>query len=327
MADTSRATPADYNLRILAPLARYFEESVQGGRDVFAAVCERAGVERAAFDKRIHWVSWETAEAVLKEARPLFGSDEELGRACAYRMNESYGLMVLLGFGVSPRLVYAGAARAGKALTSVGKFTVVQTTARSARLRYESQKHESRLLCLSRQMQCAALPGLFGLPEAHVRELSCIARGDDCCEYEFTWINRRKWALPLLGVLLGAGLAYFLPSMGPMTYSVPLIAGLIGHIVERHRVATDNEQTMTEIVSALRQTMADEAEVRRELVALQERHEQWGRILERSRNDTQAAIDAAASKLSTFDPDQETALRGLVRLAESSFRISSAQAG
>ena len=77
---------------------------------------------------------------------------------------------------------------------------VVETTARSAVVRWyaasqvgdlreELQERWLLLSCAAYQGTYASIPALIypGQPWADVDELKCQARGDDCCEWRFTW--------------------------------------------------------------------------------------------------------------------------------------------
>jgi signal transduction histidine kinase len=303
---------ADYNLRILGPIAAYFADR-PGGTKEFEAICARAKVAPADFEKRIHWVSWATMEAMFRDTREALRDDDEFWRACCHRMTKAYGAMLFLGWSVSPRLIYARSERGARTLTSAGKFEVVETTPRSARLRYTSKFKESRLFCISRQAQCAALPAMLGGAPATVREHACMARGDAHCEYEFVWLNRRVWTWPVLVGVVSTLLTWRFGAEigGRALYLVPAFAALVAYSIERHRVSALNELTMIEISDTLRATMGTEADVRRELLALQDRNAHWARLVEQSRRERQAAIETAQEKLSELTADQQKAALGV----------------
>ena len=100
-------------------------------------------------------------------------------------------------FGI--RQAYALLARATEKFVETD-VRVVETTARSAVVRWyaESQLVDVReelqerwilFSCAAYQGSYAAIPALLypGQPWAEVDELRCQARGDDCCEWRFTW--------------------------------------------------------------------------------------------------------------------------------------------
>jgi signal transduction histidine kinase len=303
---------SDYNLRILAPVARYFADK-PGGKKTFEAICRRADVDPRDFEAKIRWIDWSTMEALHREIHDAVDDDDELMRAFAYRMDEAYGPMKLLVWSFTPRLVYMSVPRVGKYLTSAGHFELVESTARSARIRYTSKFKESRLMCLSRQAQCATAPSMWGLPRATLHEHACIARGDAACEYELTWMNPRVWTWPALAALLASLVTWrFARAVGGSAlYGLPPFAALLAYAIERHRVAALNHATMSEVTNELRIAIADEADVRREVLALQQRNAEWASRVEHSQRERQSTIEAAQEKLSALTSDQQRAALGV----------------
>jgi signal transduction histidine kinase len=99
---------------------------------------------------------------------------------------------------------------------------VIEIGKNTARLqwRFTSEEHMpahlhalyKKLCCQFAQGAYAALPTLHsGLPNAAIREISCITWGDECCEWEFTWETRKPrratthHPLPM-PVIIGVGL-------------------------------------------------------------------------------------------------------------------------
>ncbi len=91
------------------------------------------------------------------------------------------------------------------------------------------------LLAAARRAELAAVPTLFGLPEADVRETASLERGDAYYEYEARWPDpRMSVTLRVLAVLVatsvfaGVGLAAFkVPGLMVMSL-MGLVAGLLG---------------------------------------------------------------------------------------------------
>ncbi len=113
------------------------------------------------------------------------------------------------------RQAYALIARATEKFLETD-VRVVETTARSAVVRWyaasqaddvreELQERWLLLSCAAYQGTYASIPALIypGQPWADVDELKCQGRGDDCCEWRFTWEDPR----PRGGRLLVAGAA------------------------------------------------------------------------------------------------------------------------
>ena len=119
------------------------------------------------------------------------------------------------------RQAYALLARATEKFVQTD-VRVVETTARSAVVRWYASSQlddlreelQERWLvssCAAYQGSYAAIPPLLypGQPWAAVDDLKCQARGDDCCEWRFTWEDPRPKGTPLLlgGAALTAALS------------------------------------------------------------------------------------------------------------------------
>ena len=96
----------------------------------------------------------------------------------------------------------------------------LQFTARTYRQFGPYAKRCADLVCQSAKSGLAMVPEkVHGLPLATVKDLKCMAEGDPCCEWEFTWTPHSgrsiAWlasaALPALATL--AYCRYFLPSL------------------------------------------------------------------------------------------------------------------
>jgi signal transduction histidine kinase/CheY-like chemotaxis protein len=97
------------------------------------------------------------------------------------------------------------------------EFAVGRVTNRSARLRMRFTEKAFRqfgpyrkrcvdIICQSCKSGIAgAQQQIHGLAPAHIRDLSCIANGDDWCEWEFTWTPSVRSSIPAAMWLLVAG--------------------------------------------------------------------------------------------------------------------------
>ncbi|HEY8041185.1 MAG TPA: hypothetical protein VIF15_15370, partial [Polyangiaceae bacterium] len=160
---------ADYNARILWPLARYVEERF--GRSGLQETAAAAGLEASDLDGKNRWISAEAFEGFLARARAFMTDDDEFKRACAYRIKEAYGPMRYVLWAASPGAVFGLTVKTYHLVSTVGKPSAVAQDRTHFHMRIESDGRPiSRLNCLMRQAQCSALPTLWGLPAAHVRE-------------------------------------------------------------------------------------------------------------------------------------------------------------
>ncbi|MBK6695074.1 MAG: hypothetical protein IPG50_23120 [Myxococcales bacterium] len=305
-------TAADYNLKILAPLARFFKEA--GRLDDLEAICRAARIAPADFESSIRWVSFSQFEAFHVAARARVASDEEFTEVCAHHMAVSYGPLRFFFWATTPLLLFKAIERGNRFFTSVGTFSIVNSGPNFVRLRYSSERPESRLVCLSRQAQSAMGPTLWGMPRASVRERKCMAHGDECCEYEFHWFSRPRWLPAMLGFAMGAlgSWAATRAGMGSAVaaVSLPLLGAVVAQARELARTERANRATQAESTEALRLMVDDAAEVRRELLALHERQREWSQLIEGEAAQRAETIEAMSNDLKRLQAERAATVRG-----------------
>jgi signal transduction histidine kinase len=158
------------------------------------------------------------------------------------------------------RQAYALLARATEKFVQTD-VRVVETTARSAVVRWyaasqledlreELQERWLVASCAAYQGTYASIPALIypGQPWAVVDELRCQARGDDCCEWRFTWEDPRPRGTPLLvsGAAVTAALAGWavsgLPGAAVAAPLVLLPVAASWHFVRLRRLQKDRQE-------------------------------------------------------------------------------------
>ncbi|MGH7328436.1 MAG: hypothetical protein ACREJX_08810, partial [Polyangiaceae bacterium] len=265
---------ADYNLRILWPLARYLEDV--HGAETLERIAKKHGLQVEWLDGRTHWVSTAAFEGMIADVQAIAGSDADFRRACVHRIEEAYGAMRYLLWAVSPAAVYQQTIKTYRIMSNVGDPEAVSLDRTNFHMRLKWHEPISRGTCLVRQAQCAELPTLWGLPSAHVHEDACIAWGDPTCELHFTWFDQSR-RLPifggaLAGMLLGYAVAHFSHSpVLALVFAFGLAGALVAHRLEARRSEESNDKTRGRMVDALRDLSEEEAEARREILALNER--------------------------------------------------------
>ena len=277
------APDADYDLRILWPLVRWVEKN--HGAKAVRDLVEGTGVTLDMIDLKSRWVSIATFETILARARTLMPDDATFLRACAHRIKEAYGPIRYLLWAASPGAVYGQTVKTYRLISTVGKPSIVAQDRTHFHMRIEPDGRAiSRLTCLLRQAQCSALPTLWGLPAAYVREDACIARGDPTCELHFHWYAARRWLPGVLGAGVAALIAYALLRLGVASPATPLasalIGGLLGYLAEARHSDRINERTRREVMEALQQLAREEAESRSDLLQMHSRQKDWTRLVE-----------------------------------------------
>ncbi|MFO8073658.1 MAG: HAMP domain-containing sensor histidine kinase [Polyangia bacterium] len=307
---------ASYSFRILQSAARYVKESF--GADELERIAREAGISADQLDGGDYWGTVEQLNEFNKKLRALVDSDEEYRRAHTYKLKESYGPLRFFLRAQAPARVYEMAARHFGAISTVSSGEVDLDSGRNRIvLRYRSTEPESRLMCISRQAQSAALPTLWGLPPAHLEERCCICNGDDRCEYVLKIYEARRWLPQLAGAALGALGALAAVAAGAQAVPVgvlwaalPSIGLLVGHLYELRRTNKVNFEMGEEIGDELRRLLREHVGARREIYELHQRQREWSLELEKQVAERTGAMREVLSRLRNLKVERQSTLRG-----------------
>ncbi|HZU85312.1 MAG TPA: HAMP domain-containing sensor histidine kinase [Polyangiaceae bacterium] len=304
---------ADYNLRILWPLARWLEE--HRGDQALAQVLDGTGLSRSDFESKREWVSAATFEAIVARARALVPDDETFMRACAYRLAEAYGPIRYVLWATSPAAVYAQMVKTYRLVSVVGTLTCVSHEGTRFHMRVDpAGRAISRLTCLVRQANLRAMPTLWGLPAAHVKEDACVGLGDATCELHMRWYATRS-ALPVIGgALLFGAVEVVLSRLGlASTVMAPLfclLGAALGYVVEGQRTERINHSTREEVMDALRELASEEAEARREMIELNRRQKEWTRLVEEQMGERTLALERVVAGMQDLQQERVSRVLG-----------------
>ena len=312
MSDSSATTnDAQLNARILHPLARYLRE--QHGEDALARAATAGSLEPTVLDGRTLWVPLAQVHKLLEVARSYCADDDEFKRASSYRLAEGYGAIRFVLWATSPQNVYLQAMKTFRMVCSYGENEVVSTDRNHLHVRFRTDAHEHRLVCLVRQAQIGALPTLWNLPPAIINENACISRGDPYCGYELRWYDRKRWLPTALGLVAGFGTYAGLALLGHHEVSaaaIPLLGGALGYIFEMNRTGAANLAVREEVNEALRQLAREETEARHEILALHQRQRDWTRMLEDDAAERSAMLQRVADRLHRLQEVRDTKILG-----------------
>lgn len=304
----------ELNTRILiCPLA-YVRDHFGQGR--LETVLRDAGGDPKLFEPPFGWVSHALFERVLDGVRQQLRSDQEFMLACAYKLREAYGPLVLVLRMASIKRGYRMFASTSQVVSKISRFEVIDLGRGQVRIRYTSTKPESRLMCLSRIAQNQAGPTLWwGVPPPVVIEESCISRGDPECSYTLRWKEPVRWPLAATGALASAALglvpvlalhwsAGLLPLMG--------VAGLLtGWLLEARRLVAENERVVLDTKDALLELAVSHQEATRELIDLHRRQQLWNQELETLVAERTATLENVVGKLRKLGQVQSRRVQSL----------------
>jgi signal transduction histidine kinase len=281
---------------------------------VLAEVAGAGGFDPKELDGRSSWVAIERIEAVLAAARGRMPSDDVFKRASAHQLAEAYGPIRYVLWATSPGAVYAAAGRTYKLVTTNGDVTILAHTRTSMDARISRPVPVTRLHCLLQQAQTAALPTIWGLPPAMLREDGCVALGDPACVYHLRWFDVKRWLPSAIGLAGGVAAAMLLTGthyvQAAGSASVALLGLSLGYIYELHHAGSRNVRVGEEINAALRQLADEEAEARRELLSLHQRQRDWARLLEEETTERAHAFQLVLERIGELQRARDTTLRG-----------------
>jgi len=304
--------PADYNAKILQPLARWLE--VHRGENVARAVADRAGIDQSYFTDGNHWIEQRQVEAFLEHARAEMTSDSEFQAAAVHRLGEGYGPIRFVTWATTPTQIYSLAIQTYNLVSRIGEPRLLGSTRTSMQVRFEGGRPISRLNCLLRQAQTADLPTLWGLPRATVHEQACVARGDAYCEYHLRYFTRRSWLPTLVGTATGAAVAFAAMRVGIFETlavgALPALGAAVGFAFEQQRTGRANLAVFEQQNAALRALAEEDTEARRELLGFHHREREWTRALEREATGRSAAIQSVVERIKRSNEERVRELRG-----------------
>ncbi len=315
--DSPASSDADLNMRILQSPIWFVIDNF--GEDKLNSICFEAGLSAETLRHCRGWISLEQTEIVLKMVRELAGSDEAFMDSCAYRMKDSYGPLRFLLWASSPVQMLEMGQRHFSTISSFSRGDFSKITDSRFRLRYHSTRKESRLMCLSRQAQSKAMPGLWDMPAAGLRETACICRGDDFCEYELSVYEKSRFLPVLVGGLLGAvisALTVFL-KIEPLLLSTyiwgitPVLGASVGYIMELRRANRHNLKVAEDINQGLSQIVVENQETQQEILNLHQRQKEWNRRLEQQAAERVQASEKLTVRLQSILEEQASALKGV----------------
>jgi signal transduction histidine kinase len=319
MADSSHSNqnPSDYSVRIVLSPLRYLRDV--HGPETLDRVLAEAGLSRAQFEDEKTWLSLEQVVGIARSVRDVVGSDEVFKTANIHMMSEAYGPLRFVLRALSPRQVFEVAARTFRFISNVSRVEVADGESKNRMImRYFGPSGESRLMCLGRQTQTAHQPTIWGLPPAQIKERSCIAWGDPCCEYEVRFFQPLGLLRPLIGGLLGAAGAGLAIGFGPATvpagtlwFALPALGFLVGHLLELRRTNGVNLAVAEEMNEELRRALRENAEAQREIIELHRRQQDWSRRLEEQVAQRARINEEVAERIQSMLTERHLVIRGI----------------
>jgi serine/threonine-protein kinase len=195
------------------------------------------GLPTNTLDGDIGWLS------VAAACRALEGIEALLGKAALSHWGpwfvhpEVLGAYVrMLRVSETPLDAYQYLAQNANEATRVGNYEVTVFGRGRVQIVYmprldvdTEQSHE--LLCLARRAELASIPLVWGLPEAQVQSIACLAEGERSCKYALRWQTPTRSPKVILGAVGGAfgcGGAVALSGNVPAAAIATVVGGAVG---------------------------------------------------------------------------------------------------
>jgi diguanylate cyclase (GGDEF)-like protein len=173
----------------------------RGGPDAVDALLARSGVDATSDElcDPSRWFSYADRIRLFEAMVEVLDDEDapyELGASAARSGLNPSVVLAVRAFG-SPRQVFQQLPRAVSKFTTTSTMRVRAASATRATIDYELHDgyEHSRLDCRYAQGLFAAVPTVFGLPQAKVVHGRCESDGHPVCSYEVSWDrrSRRPW--------------------------------------------------------------------------------------------------------------------------------------
>lgn len=216
------------NVKIAEALLKVLAESGDvGGR---ARALREAGAEAQVLQSDSGWIG----EPVLRAMFRAVSADRKLAARVGRRLLSVDGIGLLLCYGgvATVEKAYRRCDQLLARETRSSRYEALEIDAERARVAFHPAaddgggKRPNPLFCGLRQGMLEAVPSLFGLLPARVRETECAARGAASCVYEIRWSRTSRGGLyagAVAGVALGLGAAAGLAMLGSGSAAIWLI--------------------------------------------------------------------------------------------------------
>jgi signal transduction histidine kinase len=305
---------ADYNSRIIRCVMQFVHDSY--GMPALETVAKVAGTSTDISKNRTEWLSHQSIELALSTARSFMPDDATFERACAYKLVESYGVLLYVVRVLTPRILCRQVLKVAPFMVRAGRFEIISESADSFHVKYFSSHPESELLCTTRRVQWQLGPTIWGLPPAKLEESQSIARGDECCEYKLAWdLPVRVGLPPVLGVfafVVGCAVRAIVPfrvTIGEVVGCALTVAAVaIAH--EYKRALDSTSKTTDRMSSAILDAGQAEAEARAELVAMNSRQRDWAITLEKQLTERAESFEKVFAELQQEQHENKVTIRG-----------------
>jgi HD-GYP domain-containing protein (c-di-GMP phosphodiesterase class II) len=145
-----------------------------------------------------NWVSSKVCRTMYENARRITNDDQaalKIGFESVTNQNLGYLQQIFIKALASPKLAVERVKLINDKFNRTKELETVELGKKNAivRLHWHKDLTLSQDFCLMNKGIYAALPLIWGLPAAEVRETQCQFEGAEYCQYEISWVNPTFW--------------------------------------------------------------------------------------------------------------------------------------
>jgi serine/threonine-protein kinase len=201
------------------------------GEGALRALLATVGLPAAVMDDETRWISAAAVRRALHALSTALG-EEAIANPGQWMMHpEVLGTHVrMLRVASTPMDAYRYLTANAIEATRIGSYSLPASGRSHAHIIYKPRteldaEQEDKLLCLARHAELRSVPRIWGLADAEVEELECLADGAACCSYRLRWTPLSRRRAPTAAVLGAAACG------GAVGISGNLLAAAIGALL------------------------------------------------------------------------------------------------
>ena len=201
----------ELNNRIFRTLLIYLKKKLSPAQ--VKQFFEEMDVDIEYLEDEDNWISFEFFRDFTNKLIEYTGNKNAPFEAGTYAASkEAFGKIYLaLRVAGSPLLAYKGIVQEALKFNKIAKWHINELSKNKAIIKYEVTKpgkyHKNT--CLTIQGNLAAIPTLWGMPQAKVVHNKCLADGHEACFYELSWLNRPSKLFGIIGTIFALIAIFF----------------------------------------------------------------------------------------------------------------------
>ncbi|MBI1883081.1 MAG: response regulator [Chlamydiae bacterium] len=306
--ETKKLERAELNCKVLKSTLLYVKKRY--GEKLLAQLIQDTGQDLNYLQDENNWVSWSYYRHLLKavadttqdpkapfEAGTIAATKEAWGST--YTIFRFFGTVKFTIKKVVEMVPNFNKAALWELLELKRNEAVIKIT-------WKEGIETDRYACENRHGQMASIPNLFDMPMAKVQELQCQAQGAPYCVDIYTWLNRPRRILGVMGLAISLPLVMvsliILPKStlnGITGLLLMLVAYTVGRLLDYRKIIKENTLMTEEQNEALEKSVTAITKKYDELQAANEELEKTHAELQKHRDHLEELVQERTRELQT----------------------------